>query len=214
MATKAWSDFLPWVLPDVRDCPDLIAADAVRNAAIEFCERSRAWRHDLDPITAAANVPEYSLDAPANTVVWEVMSVRFQGQPITLKAPDDLDVLMPGWQEEKGEVVHYFVKDFRRTLRLVRIPGSSVPNAIRVNAALKPSVASSTVEEDFFEEHYRHVAAGAKAALLSMAAKAWTNAAKAKENSDEFDLAIAAHNVSQARGHARGPLRTKAIYSL
>lgn len=42
---KRTADLLPQVLPYAPTCPDFIAEQAIRMAAIEFAERSRAWRH-------------------------------------------------------------------------------------------------------------------------------------------------------------------------
>lgn len=58
---KRTAELLPLVLPYAPECPDFIAEHMIRFAAIEFAERSRAWRHvaevDLDDnsITALLN---------------------------------------------------------------------------------------------------------------------------------------------------------------
>ena len=38
---KPIDDFLPLILPRAPGCPEPIAFDAIRQAAIEFCERTR-----------------------------------------------------------------------------------------------------------------------------------------------------------------------------
>ncbi len=43
-----YSYFMPFVLPYANGCPDLTAEFHVRQAAIEFFQRSLAWRQDLD----------------------------------------------------------------------------------------------------------------------------------------------------------------------
>lgn len=42
---KRTAELLPLVLPYAPQCPDFIAEQMIRMAAIEFAERSRAWRH-------------------------------------------------------------------------------------------------------------------------------------------------------------------------
>jgi len=39
------------VLPYVPGCPDSLIETTLRSATIELCEKSKAYTHDLDPIT-------------------------------------------------------------------------------------------------------------------------------------------------------------------
>jgi hypothetical protein len=41
---RAWSEFIPNVMPFVPGCPEFEVENRLRKAAIEFCERSRIWR--------------------------------------------------------------------------------------------------------------------------------------------------------------------------
>lgn len=42
---KRTAELLPLVMPYAKACPEFIAEQAIRFAAIDFAERSRAWRH-------------------------------------------------------------------------------------------------------------------------------------------------------------------------
>ena len=56
----------PLVAPEVLGCPSITIDSAILRAAIEFCEKSTAWRELLDPITVVDGTAEYALTIPAD----------------------------------------------------------------------------------------------------------------------------------------------------
>lgn len=65
MATVRFDQFLPMILPYAPGLPTMTAEHAVRLAAIEFCERTRCWRHAVDVVFSADNhqavvAPDYA----------------------------------------------------------------------------------------------------------------------------------------------------------
>ena len=214
MPSKLLSDFLPQILPHVPGCIDQLARDAVRNAAIIFCERSKAYRLELDPMQVEAGISDYEFDVPDDTVVHEVLRVVIDGTPIDPKSPAQLDIERPGWQTETGTPFAYYLKDFRRKLRLVLMPDASIADGLLIEAALKPSKTALKFEQGFFEEYFDDVAYGALANLLSMPGKEWTNTGKADQNLARFNAAIGKHNVDAAKGFANAPLRTVPYYDI
>jgi len=213
--SKSLADFLPEILPQVPGCGDLLAKNAVRNALIEFCERTEVWRVELDPIMVVNGVSDYELDPPdSKSVIWRVMNVSYDGMPIDPKTTDDLDAEKPGWRTETGTPFAYFAKDIRRTLRLVYTPDADLVNGLVIEAALKPSKTATTVEDALFEEYFDDVAEGALAKLFGIENHPWSSAAKAKYHRDKFDTMISTFSVEGARHGTRAPLRTKPYYSL
>lgn len=219
MATKTLVDFLPEVLPFVDGCPDLIAKNAVRNAAIELCALGRIWRYDLDPISIAADVPEYDLNYPSSTYVADILRAVLDGTPIYGKTREDLDAEVPGWEgdratPEKGDAIGYVLSSDKRKIRIVRCPDKTIANGLIVEAALKPSRAVTTLEEFIFEEHLETIAQGAKAKLFEMEGMSWANATAGQSCRKKFLDACAAASVKSAQSHGRTALRTKPVYSL
>lgn len=213
-ASKSLSDFLPEVLPQVPGCLDIFAKNAVRNAAIEFCERSGVYTKLLDPMTIDAGVPDYELDMPDDTVIWKPLRVLVDGEPIEPKAPRTLDVLRPGWQAETGEVTSFHVRENRRSLRLVLTPDATVADGLVVEASLKPSKDASSFEVSFFEEYFRIIADGALAYLLALPNKPWTNTRKAGEALMRFNMACGKHAIEIAEAQANAPIRVQSYYDI
>ena len=65
--SKAWTLYLPQVAPSTYGAPEIQQIEAIRNSAIEFCERSLAWQVNQDPYpipTTLLNTdPRISLDS-------------------------------------------------------------------------------------------------------------------------------------------------------
>jgi len=77
--TRALKDFLPLVTPLAIGCPDPVAIQNLRLAAIEWCERTRAWRH----ITEQAIVTnDDAIVAPSYATIHVIETASFDGQPL------------------------------------------------------------------------------------------------------------------------------------
>jgi len=220
---KQLSEFLPEVVPQVPGCPVMVAKNAVRNAAITFCERTKAYRKELTAINLVASTKDYAYTAftlPTDTLVWRPIRVAIIDGSDETKlekvTPEDLDsdAQYANWRTETGTPFGYYAKDQNSTLRVIWTPDTSITGGLFMEAALKPSKAAAEVEDGFFNAYFDDIAAGALAALLSMAAEPWTNATKAADYLARFNRAIADHTVKIAEGEVDAPLRTVSYYSI
>ena len=59
METRAFSDLLPKVLPSVPGCPQPLAIQHIRDAAVRVCERTLAWRYVQPKFNLTPGVHEY-----------------------------------------------------------------------------------------------------------------------------------------------------------
>jgi hypothetical protein len=60
------------ILPYVPGCPDSVVESNLRAATIEFCEKTKAYTYDVDPITTISGVYEYDFDQPVGTSVHSI----------------------------------------------------------------------------------------------------------------------------------------------
>src|SRR5579859_6202936 len=60
-ASVPFTAFLPEVVPFVQDVPEFIAVNAVRNACIEFCEKTRYWQSDVTSFQTVVGQPNYNI---------------------------------------------------------------------------------------------------------------------------------------------------------
>ena len=61
--------FVPDVLPICPGVSEFLVQRETRNAIIKFCQESRVFRRDLDPVSLVANIYEYEIEVPAGTTI-------------------------------------------------------------------------------------------------------------------------------------------------
>ena len=187
----AWASFLPRVLPFAPGVPDQVAEDAILQAAIDFCKRSRTWRTELPAFDIVANTATYTLASPrADAVISDVLRAELNGLDMPLKTPDQLDDSWPGWKTAQAFTPSCWHMANERQMRLVAIPTQAATAAITASVALKPAVNATTIDQTVFEEHYQAIADGALATLLAMPDNSWTDDIRAMSRKAVFNGTI------------------------
>lgn len=207
---KAWSQFYPDVLPELPGAPLPLVDHWLRNAAIEFCERSKALVQTLTAIDAVASQMAYVLPMPADggiapVTLYElvqIVSVRFNGAKLTPKAPLFLETKYDDWEAEVGEPEHYTQADTGSVL-LVPAPADAVVGAIEVRAALKPAADATGVADWLYSQYRLALCAGAKAKLMAMEDKPWSRPDRVALNLAAFEEAISNATSAASDGHVR-----------
>lgn len=167
-----FTNWLPDVLPEAPNCPRVTAINAIRQAVITFCQHSRFWRHDMDPMTTVAGVRLYELDTPVQTRVVAVRALQLDSQPLTEFNVDALDKEDAGWRSRQGLPARYSFQD-PMTVLLDTIPLAA--GVLSATLALKPEQSAAGCDDILYEEYRDAIAAGALARLLMMPGKPWTD---------------------------------------
>ena len=195
---------LPLILPYTPGCPDITAMSALQQAAIEFFQRSLAWRSVLAVATTEA-VSSYYFPTPPGTVVAKLLDAWVDGEPVPV-------VTMDGGRVAAIEAINSAVWTNDRTTFEVRPVPGALAKAVSVFVALKPTQGSTLVAADQLEQHAEALAAGALARLHAMTGKQWHSPPEAARRRGEFDDAVACLQDLSARGFSRAPFRTKGIW--
>lgn len=200
--------FLNEVMPELPSCPKAMVVNAIRNAVIEFCARSRVWQVDLAAIAAVANQAAYAFSPPAASVVAEVISAWYDALPIYPNTQSDLADLYDNWTTEAGDP-KYFVQNDTASLILVPMPDASLASAITVKVALKPTRAATAVESWLSEKYLEEMAHGAKGRLLAIPKKPWSDAALSAYHTGLFEQGIASARLDAEQGFTNAPIHTR-----
>lgn len=195
------------VLPDVPGVPVNVALHAIRNACIKFCERSKIWVVDHDPVAAIANESVYQFEPPNGAVVCDVSTVRFDGVDIDPTTQLDLRNEYRNWPSLTGTPLRY-LQENTEELILFPKPNASLANALTMKVALKPTRKSTGIEGWIIEKYQEELAHGAKAKLFAMQKKPWSSGDLAGYHAGMFESAIAAAKLSVAKSLGRARLRT------
>lgn len=168
MTTTDFTAFLPEVLPYVHDCPQIAAIQAIRNAAIEFCEKSHYWQVDLASADIDAGTGAYRVSVPDQTVLVDLISGWYNNYRLIPKSVDALSRLYRGtdWRLATGDPI-YVTKLDGATLTLVPTPISSRFEAMGLRVALAPSRTATAIATDLFDHFAEVIAKGARARLYA-----------------------------------------------
>lgn len=191
---KPFSAFLPDLLPLVPSCPEPVAELALKRATQRFCELSRAWRLDLDPVTLIADIDLYDLELPMATELVRIERAKLDGQPIRV-APVD---------EECSERDYIRCPDGRQ---IVVAPMPAGTRSLVITASLKPGNAAQSVE-DFIEARHRElIARGAAGRLMQQPGKTYSDANRGLLEFTAFESECIRVREQARRGYGRVPTR-------
>lgn len=209
---KTWEKWFDEVLPDVPGCPQPVAKNAIRNAAIEFFERSWAYRVDHAAIDALAAIGSYAYVPPAGYKVAMPVLVWFNKLSLAPKSAGQLVELYAHWPSQTGTRPLYYLQEALEKLIVVPAPDAALVGAITLKVALKPTRASADIDDTLFEKYLEEIAHGAKGKLFAMKKKPWSDPGLAGSYLQMFDTDIAKAKLAADRGFVRATPRTRARF--
>ena len=147
MTSVNLSDIYPEVRPDVPDCMDMIMLNAIRKAAIKFCERSHFWEVDIDPLAMVSGIADYDIEQPLNQRVIRISQVIGPDGQLFFKTEADMDSISATWRTVTGATPTVPVMINPRLLRMYPVPNATGEQFL-LKAIVKPSP-TATVIDDF-----------------------------------------------------------------
>lgn len=99
MPTRAFTDVLPKVLPSVPGCPQPLAVQHIRDAAIRACERTLAWRYAQPKFQLLPGVFDYEYVKPVGTEVHAVFRVLMNDSPLEVLTLEQALDVYPEWAD-------------------------------------------------------------------------------------------------------------------
>jgi hypothetical protein len=182
------------VLPYVPGCPDSLIQTNIRSAAIELCEKSKAFTFDLDPITTISGEYEYEFDQPSGTEVHQILWATYDGNDLDPISPRSLELNYPDWRDKTGTPTVYLQKTVN-TFWLVPVPNDG--KELLVNVALKPTRTTNNIDTEFSNTYRDGIIYGTIFRLLRIPQKEWTDPIA---SADYFNLFQAEISDAELRG--------------
>ena len=200
----AYSSLVKEVLPYVPLCPDSLVEQNIRAAAIEFCERSKAYILDLDAFSTIAGVYEYDFDIPTVTEVHQILYMTEDGNDMDPISPRSLELNYPDWRDRTGNP-HVYLQKTPTSFWVVPVPSGT--RQVIVSVALKPSRTSNNIDTTIANQYRDAIIYGALYRLLRIPSREWTDVGAAREYLAQFNLEIQQAEL-RARGGDLGVKRT------
>lgn len=195
--------FLPMIRGRLPGCPDMILYDAVRDACIEFCKRSRLLTEDitLDVVQGERTVELQ----PDSDTAWEVLKVwRPDGDVLT--ASNRQDVADSDYDINIGTPQWYYVEG-DRLLVLGAYPDAA--ETLNARVTIRPKDTATRVPDTLWQDYRQNICAGARAWVRRHYGE-WINDKQEAEDRDVFEQGIHQASLRRARGGANASLRVRA----
>jgi hypothetical protein len=193
--TTAIDAFSPFVLPHATGCPWELAEHHVRQACIEWFERTLCWQVELQ-ITGEADTDQYDIPVEEGVVTAKLLSASINGSAcaVTRKGVYGSYQESPAvWTEDRATVYTY--------------PDPGEDGTVDLLIAAKPAQNATTIPDAQFEQYAKKIADGALAALLAIEGKQWSSQREADRRLVLFEFAIGSVASEVARGFSRAPFR-------
>lgn len=189
---------LPQLLVELPGCPESLVASALVRACIEFCRNSEAWELTLDPITLVEGEHTYDLGSPAGAQLVTIKNVWVGANALRPVTQADLQRVLPDWQSALGnEPAFYMGTPDWLSVRVYPIPSSPVDTPMVVRAVFAPWLSARSLPDAIATRYFETLCAGAKATLMLVPQRAWSNPQLAVVYATQF-----AEGITNARNEA------------
>ncbi len=199
-----WLDFGPYVLPHVLGCPDPTMEQHVRLAAIEFFRRTLSWREVLESVLTDGTA-RVEVEAPGQAQIIKIKSVNVGGHEFPLVETShgmELASSSPGSE-------FAFTHD-GRTLSVYPVQAPGV--MVSADAALAPSIASTTLPVTLAYLDMQDIAHGAIASLKRFPGQPFSDPNGAQEQQALFERRITTIAAKHSRGVMAAKMRSRATF--
>lgn len=213
MTAVTYDTLIPDVALEVPGAPEPIIISELRKVAIDFCERTKIWQHDIAAFNVAKDTAVLSLTPPDETRIIEIIKPSWapSGRKIHPRSEAQLNAERPGWESEvSSEALFYFVPGINK-LRIVPMLSEDVVSAISVKVALAPTRASTGFDSEIDEQCRDYLVAGAKARLQLLPGKEWTDVKMAALNNTIYEAGISAAQIRALKSGTRTPLHAEPV---
>jgi hypothetical protein len=189
-------------MPDVPDCPEPLALNAIRNAAIDFCTQTLWLQEDYGVVAVTAATLPFTLVPPAGLSVAQIMVGVMNGIPLVSTTIDELDSRVLGWRDARQQPRAYF-QPAPGVIDFYPRPAGTDSHDVFLRVAYAPTRTSTSVTDRLYDDYVEDIAAGAIARLMAIPGRPWTNAEAGKYYDGIFKSAKVKGAIEAAKSYGR-----------
>lgn len=170
------------VLARAKGCPEDEAVDAMRNACIEFCEKTYFLTDGSTVQVTNEDIPDLELSAQ----VIDIIEARIEGEDEPLPVYPMNDPRIDELDDDESCVV--FADP--GSPQLIPTPEAGSPVTLELLLAIAPGPTATEVPDILWLRNSEALKDGALGRLLAIPGEAWSNDAKAAYHLGRFEAAI------------------------
>jgi hypothetical protein len=191
----------PWVMPQVKACPEQTALHHIREALRVFCTKTLAWQANLS-ITTTTTDDDFLMPLPVDTSLVKLLRAGLdEDEALDIMSPDTADAR--SWST-KGRV---WTVDRKRVLLAPR--QAVAGKVLKLRVAVKPTRTSLVIDDQLLEDFAAVIADGALSTLLDMSDVTWANPGKAAMKADKFQAECGKTALRVSKGFGRSARSVK-----
>lgn len=202
-----WAAWFPDLLPQVPGCPNIVARNELRSAARVLLSESRAWTAILPVQAIVIDQDTLTLDLTGAELV-RIEEAWYDGTPMDVQTtPEALSAALgDDWRVQTGTPTAVLM-DSPEVVRLYPVPNADATTGLKLRVALQPSKTATGMPGDLARRYHEQILAGAKARLMLMPGKPWSNGDLATVQAAVFNQGVDRANLDAATGFGRGRIQ-------
>lgn len=212
MPTREFVTLEAKMAASVPGCPRPTLIQYIRDAAIEACEKTLAWRYEQPMIRLTPGVYEYEYETPEGAELVAVIHSTVNGQTLEPVSQDDLHARYPTWPStDVGErstprVLSQFNPD---NFVVAPVPDASESYDVKMFVALRPTPTATGMDKTAFDELEQLIVHGALQHLLVLPDKSWSDRELAVYHAKQYSYKTGLRRAKANLGVARASMTVK-----
>ena len=209
MSTRTFLSLANRLAPSVPGCPQPILEQYIRDAAIECCEKTLAWRYEQPSIRLTPGVYEYPYNNPLQTEVHAFLTAAVNGAPLTPLTLEKLYMHYPNWPDldpDQRADPRYICQLDPDNFVLAPLPDASVAYDLKMIAVLKPLRTATGMDKSIMDDLENTIMHGALQHLLVMPNKNWSDRELATYHAKQYVSKITERRARANLGAARASM--------
>lgn len=199
-----WSAFYDYVMPELSGANPDIVDIYLRRAAIEFCEETSVYTADHDPISIIKGIAEYDLEPPEQeTDIVSVKKAWVGDAAIGYVSQDTLNQRPTYWPGETAPRPVAFTQQTQTSIVVFPKPSESLRNGLKMKVVLRPSLTATQIADWVATKYIQEITDGAKAMLMAMPNKPWTQPDGAALYRTQFEAGKTRATIESQRSFTR-----------
>ena len=210
MATRRFSEIVNRLMPSVPGCPTPVIEQYVRDAAIEACERTLAWRYEQPQVRLIQGVHDYEYEAPSHAEVHAFITATCNGvkmHPVSLEQLHDIYPQWPYDLDAKSDP-RYITQLDPDHFAVAPLPNDKVFD-VRMIVALKPLRDATYMDKTVLDDIENVVMHGALQHLLVLPDRTWSDRDLASYHAKQFVNKLSERRARANLGAGRASMRVQ-----
>ncbi|MGL4576201.1 MAG: hypothetical protein ACRCV9_15575 [Burkholderiaceae bacterium] len=204
---KAWSAWMPDVMPHVPNAPEPLVVQALRRSARSFLQETMAWREWLEPTVTSASVSaEYDFETPQDAEVHRLERATVNGNRLGIRVYQDTEKDLVAYGDGCPALMS-------PDLRAFRLLGTfAAGQKISVQATLIPTVTSAGLPEWLADKYLEPIKHEAIHRLMIVPNTPYTNLEMASYHKGQYEKLKDAAILPIYKGHVQEMPRVRPVW--